>query len=56
MGTSLKKTVLHHPVLNLTLQLPATLLKVSVLHGYFSRFSNCTNGNTLRKASNMNTY
>ena len=30
---------------------PATLLKVRHLHGYLSRFLNCTNGIKLRKAS-----
>ena len=28
---------------------PATLLKVTLLHGCFSRFLNCTNGTKLRK-------
>ena len=28
-----------------------TLPKVSLLHGYFSRFVNCKNGATSRKAS-----
>ena len=30
---------------------PATLLKVTLLHGCFLRFINCTNGSKLRKAS-----
>ena len=30
---------------------PATLLKASLLHGYFSRFLNCTNGIKSRKGS-----
>ena len=30
---------------------PATLLKVTLLHGCFSRFFNCTNGTKLRNAS-----
>ena len=32
---------------------PVTLLKVTLIHGCFSRFSNYTNGTKLRKASNM---
>ena len=31
--------------------IPATLLKVTLLHGCFSRFSNCTNGTKSRKTS-----
>ena len=31
---------------------PATLLKVSLLHGCFSRFLNCTNGTKSSKLSN----
>ena len=31
----------------------ATLLKVTLLHGCFLRFSNCTNGTKSRKASHM---
>ena len=30
---------------------PTTLLKVTLLHGCFSRFLNCTNGTTSRKTS-----
>ena len=33
---------------------PATLLKVSLLHGCFSRFLNCANGARLHKASHFN--
>ena len=32
---------------------PATLLKVTLLHGCFSRFLNCTNGTKSRNASHM---
>ena len=32
---------------------PATLLKVTLLHGCFSRFLICTNGTKLRNASHM---
>ena len=32
---------------------PATLLKVTLLHGCFSRFLNCTNGTESRKTSHM---
>ena len=32
---------------------PAALLKVTLLHGYFPRFLNCTNGTKLLKASHM---
>ena len=32
---------------------PTTLLKVTLLHGCFSRFLNCTNGTKLRKTSHM---
>ena len=34
-------------------QKPATLLKVTLLHGCFSRFPNCTNGTKSRNASQM---
>ena len=32
---------------------PATLLKVTLLHGCFSRFLNCTNGTKLCKTSHI---
>ena len=32
---------------------PATLLKLTLLHGCFSRFLNCTNGTKSRNASHM---
>ena len=32
---------------------PKTLLKVTLLHGCFSRFLNCTNGTKLRNASQI---
>ena len=32
-----------------------TLLKVTLIHGCFSRFLNCHNGTKLRKASHINT-
>ena len=32
---------------------PATLLKVTLLHGCFSRFLNCANGTKSRKASHI---
>ena len=32
---------------------PATLLKVALFHGCFSRFLNCTNGTKLRSASHI---
>ena len=32
---------------------PATLPKVALLHGCFSRFLNCTNGTKSRKASQI---
>ena len=32
---------------------PATLLKLTLLHGCFSRFLNCTNGTKSRNASNI---
>ena len=35
--------------------LPATLLKLTLLHGYFSRFLNCTNGNKTRNAPHITT-
>ena len=38
----------HGGVLSLK---PATLLKLILLHGCFSRFLNCTNGTKLRNAS-----
>ena len=39
--------------LGLFVQQPATLLQVSLLHGYFSRFLNCTNGTKLPKSSRL---
>ena len=33
---------------------PATLPKVTLLHGYFLRFLNCTTGTKSRDASHMN--
>ena len=35
---------------------PATLLKVTLLHGCFSRFLNCTNGTKSRSASHIDIY
>ena len=35
---------------------PATLLKVTLLHGCFSRFLNCTNGTKSRNASHVFKY
>ena len=32
---------------------PATLLKVTLLHGRFSRFLNCANGTESRKTSKL---
>ena len=32
---------------------PATLLKVTLLNGCFSRFLNCTNGTKVRKTSHL---
>ena len=32
---------------------PATLLKVTLLHGSFSRFLNCANGDKSRKTSHI---
>ena len=32
---------------------PSTLLKVTLVHGFFSRFLNCANGAKLRKVSHM---
>ena len=32
---------------------PATLQKVTLFHGYFSRFLNCTNGTKSRNASHI---
>ena len=40
------------PLVKLPVQ-PATLLKVALLHGCFSRFLNCTNGTKSRKASHI---
>ena len=35
--------------------MPATLLKVTLIHGSFSRFLNCKNGTKSRKASHIYT-
>ena len=39
-----------------SINLPATLLKVTLLHGCFSRFLNCTNGTKSRNAAHINVY
>ena len=41
----------HEGVLLLVILQTATLLKVTLLHGWFSRFLNCTNGTKSCKAS-----
>ena len=41
------------PLVQLQAKKPATLLKVTLLHGCFSRFLNCANGNKSRKASHF---
>ena len=41
---------IHGGVLHLK---PATLPKITLIHGYFSRFLNCTNGTKLRYVSTM---
>ena len=38
------------------LKKPATLLKLTLLHGCFSRFLNCTNGTKSRNASHISRY
>ena len=43
-------------LLSVKLQAPATLLKVTLLHGHFSRFLNCTNGTKSRNASHILYY
>ena len=43
-----------HPWRSVTFSKPATLLKVILLHGCFSRFLKCTSGTKSRKASDMN--
>ena len=35
---------------------PATLLKVTILHGCFSRFLNCANGTKSRNTSHLNVW
>ena len=43
-----------HPWRSVTFRLqPATLLKVTLLRGFSSRFLNCTNGTKSRKAPNI---
>ena len=51
---TIKKNVksTHGGVL-LLVKKPATLLKLALLHGCFSRFLNCTNGTKSRKASHI---
>ena len=44
-----------HPWMSDTFSKVATLLKVTLLHGCFSRFSNCTNSTKLRNALYMYT-
>ena len=49
---NLKNT--HRRVLILVCSLqPATLVKLTLLHGCFSRFSDCTNGTKLRNAPHI---
>ena len=43
----------HGEVLLLVKLKPATLIKVTLPHGCFSRFLNCINGTKLRKASHI---
>ena len=50
---NLKNGENNHRGVLLLVKLQATLLKLTLLQGFFSRFLNCTNGNKLRKASNM---
>ena len=38
-----------------TVNLPATLLELTLLHGCFSRFLNCANGDKSRNASQITT-
>ena len=40
-------------MLPLILLQPAALVKVTLLHGYFSRFLNCANGTKSRKESHI---
>ena len=42
-----------HPWKSITFSQPATLLKVTLLHGCFSHFLNCTNGTKSRNASHL---
>ena len=42
-----------HPWRTVTFSKPATVLKVTLLHGYFSRFLNCANGTKSRKTSHF---
>ena len=42
-----------HPWRRVTFSKVETLLKVTLLHGCFSRFSNCANGTKSRKASHI---
>ena len=44
---------IHEGVLLLVKLQFATLLKVTLLHGCFSRFLNCANGTTWRKGSHL---
>ena len=42
-----------YPLKSYFLLQPATLLKVTLLHGCFSRFLNCANGTKSRKTSHI---
>ena len=51
----------HHTVMMVMMAFskllqPVILLKVTLLHGSFSRFLNCANGTKLRKASQVITH
>ena len=51
-----KKNREKHPWRSVTFINPATLLKAALLHGCFSRFSNCKNGAKWRKTTQMVIY
>ena len=50
---NLKNVKNIHGEMLFLVKLQATLLKVTILHGYFSRFLNCTNGTESHKASHI---
>ena len=53
MDTTVEEIGQKSCLMNTATLKPAALLKVTLLHGCFSRYLNCTNGAELRKPSHL---